>query len=77
MWKVEQILANARYEKKCDYSIYAIYIDYLKNSDVAGDSKAYEQAKKQSKSARQDRILKSRLSVMSIARKKKQWAKFY
>jgi hypothetical protein len=32
MWKVEQILANAKYEKKCDYSIYAIYIDYLKNS---------------------------------------------
>ncbi len=41
MWKVEQILANARYEKKCDYSIYAIYIDYLKNSDVADDMKAF------------------------------------
>jgi len=44
-WKVEQILANAKYEKKCDYSIYAIYIDYLKNSDVGNDMKAYEQAK--------------------------------
>ena len=49
MWKVEQILANAKYEKKNDYSIYAIYIDYLKNSDVAYDSKAYEQAKKELK----------------------------
>lgn len=32
MWKADQVLANARYEKKNDYSIYAIYIDYLKNS---------------------------------------------
>ena len=45
MWKVEQILANAKYEKKNDYSIYAIYIDCLKNSDVADDMKAYEKAK--------------------------------
>ena len=49
MWKVEQILANARDEKKCDYSIYAIYIDYLKNSDVVNDMKAFEQAKKELK----------------------------
>ena len=46
MWKADQVLANARYEKKNDYSIYAIYIDYLKNSDVADDMKAFEQAKK-------------------------------
>lgn len=37
MWKVEQILANVKYERKGDYSIYAIYIDYLKNSDVVND----------------------------------------
>ena len=43
------VLANAKYEKKKDYSIYAIYIDYLKNSDVAYDSKAFEQAKKELK----------------------------
>ena len=49
MWKVEQILANARYEKKCDYSIYAIYIDYLKNSDVVNDMNAFETAKKEVK----------------------------
>ena len=49
MWKVEQILANARYEKKCDYSIYAYYLDLLKNSDVVNDAKAYEQAKKELK----------------------------
>ncbi len=49
MWKVEQILANAKYENKKDYSIYAIYIDFLKNSDVADDMKAYEQAKKELK----------------------------
>ncbi len=49
MWKVEQILANARYDKKGDYEIYAIYIYYLKNSDVADDMKAYEQAKKELK----------------------------
>lgn len=49
MWKVEQILANARYEKKKDYSIYARYIDYLKNSDVADYMKAFEKAKKELK----------------------------
>ena len=49
MWKVEQILANAKYEKKCDYSIYAYYIDLLKNSDVANDMKAFEKAKKELK----------------------------
>ena len=49
MWKVEQILANAKYEKKNDYSIYAIYIDCLKDSDVADDMKAFEQAKKELK----------------------------
>jgi len=49
MWKADQVLANAKYEKKGDYSIYAIYIDYLKNSNVAGDMKAYEKAKKELK----------------------------
>ena len=49
MWKVEQILANAKYEKKCDYRIYAYYLDLLKNSDVANESKAFEQAKKELK----------------------------
>ena len=49
MWKAEQILANARYEKKKDYSIYAYYLDYLKNSDVAYDSKTFEKAKKELK----------------------------
>lgn len=49
MWKVDQVLANAKYERKGDYSIYAIYIDYLKNSDVADDMKAYEKAKKELK----------------------------
>ena len=49
MWKADQVLANARYEKKCDYSIYAIYIDYLKNSDVVNDRNAFEKAKKELK----------------------------
>jgi hypothetical protein len=49
MWKADQVLSNDRYEKKCDYSIYAIYIDYLKNSDVVNDMKAYEKAKKELK----------------------------
>ena len=49
MWKVDQVLANAKYERKGDYSIYAIYIDYLKNSDVADDRKAFEKAKKELK----------------------------
>lgn len=49
MWKVEQILANARYERKGDYSIYARYIDHLKNSDLANNSKALEKVKKELK----------------------------
>ena len=48
MWKVE-ILANAKYEKKCDYSIYAIYIDYLKNSDVVMMQKPMNRRKKELK----------------------------
>ena len=34
---------------KGDYNIYAYYLDLLKNSNVAGDSKAFEQAKKELK----------------------------
>ena len=49
MWKADQALANARYENKGDYSIYAYYLDLLKNSDVAYDSKAFEKAKKELK----------------------------
>ena len=49
MWKVSQIMANAKYERKGDYSIYAYYIDLLKNSNVANDGNAYEQAKKELK----------------------------
>ena len=49
MWKADQVLANARYDKKGDYSIYAYYLDLLKNSDVANDSKAFEKAKNELK----------------------------
>ena len=49
MWKADQVLANAKYERKGDYSIYAYYLDLLKNSDVADDMKAFEKAKKELK----------------------------
>ena len=49
MWKADQVLANAKYEKKGDYSIYAYYIDLLKNNGVVNDAKAYEKAKKKLK----------------------------
>ena len=44
MWKVEQILENARNDKKGDIETYKYYITLLKQSDVVLNNKKYYSA---------------------------------
>lgn len=46
MWKVQQIIENARREDKTKEN-YRFYVLLLKKSDVAGDYEKYEEAKAQ------------------------------